>query len=75
LLHNRNIALEVIELWVADHGSPKDKILRGYVSNYISQNGTLPVGVVDVAWDLKVDFGVIRRRLFEIDIDESFGLV
>lgn len=74
LLHNKNMALEVIELWVADFRSPMDKVLRGFVSNYISQNGTLPVGVVDVAWDLKVDFGVIRRRLFEIDIDESEGL-
>ena len=74
LLYNRNMALEVIELWVADHRSPKDKKLRSFVANYISRNGTLPVGAVDVAWDLKVDFGVIRRRLFEIDIDESEGL-
>lgn len=74
LLYNRRMALEVIELWIADHGSPKDKTLRSFVSNYISRNGTLPIGVVDVARDLKVDFGVIRRRLFDIDTAESEGL-
>ena len=75
LLLSRNVALEVIELWVADFRSPQGRVLRDFVSNYITKNGTLPVGTVDVTWNLKIDFGDIRRRLFEIDFDESSGLV
>ena len=75
LLLSRTVALEVIELWVADFRSPQGRVLRDFVSNYITKNGTLPVGTVDVTWNLKIDFGDIRRRLFEIDFDESSGLV
>ena len=75
LLLSRTVALEVIELWVADFRSSQGRVLWEFVSNYITKNGTLPVGTVDVTWNLKIDFGGIRRRLFEIDFDESRGLV